>query len=300
MRNRNSGNSRPPPALGRSGPGFTLIDLLVSISVIALLAAMLLPALARAKSAARTAFCLNNKKELALAWILYAQDDRDFFAYNSDMVGSGDLTPSWQPHAPNWVFGDPNWTTDPWNTNEEALIGPTNASLAPYLSYSARPFHCPEDTFLSAPQRALGWSSRIRSASMNYWLGDGISLGGSPKSHAAPFAFLRFEDLVTLTPSMAFVFIDEHPDSMVLSPSFDQRDPVDWYQLPASYHSGGCTLSFADGHAEYKEWLVAATRCPVTYTWDGPPTYVGPAVTADLRDWDWLWQRAFGSGPPNP
>jgi prepilin-type N-terminal cleavage/methylation domain-containing protein len=71
------------PLKRRCAPAFTLVELLVVIAVIAALAALLLPALARAKSTARTTSCLNNKRQLAVAWLMYAQDNRDYLAYNS-------------------------------------------------------------------------------------------------------------------------------------------------------------------------------------------------------------------------
>jgi prepilin-type N-terminal cleavage/methylation domain-containing protein/prepilin-type processing-associated H-X9-DG protein len=296
------------PVKSRRAPAFTLIELLVVISVIAVLAALLLPALAGAKSRARTAYCLNNKRQLALAWLMYAEDNRDYLAYNSESPG---VTPFWIPDAPNWVGEvSVDWSTSQLCTNLAYLTDETNSSMAPYLNHSAGPFHCPEDRFLSHPQIAAGWTQRDRSVSMNIVMGDGLDGSGYEKGaygaidyiwidsdeqpHVSHY-FVRLPDLMSLSPAAACVFLDEHPDSIPWSPAFAQmyaQGAVNWGQLPASYHNGGCTFSFADGHEEYKTWLVAETRQPITYTtWDN--LLIPSSHTSDRRDYDWLARRSL-------
>jgi prepilin-type N-terminal cleavage/methylation domain-containing protein len=97
--------------------GFTLIELLVVIAIIAILAAMLLPALARAKQSGLSVQCMSNKKQLQLAWMMYAQDNADTLADNHDYHDYGFWSPPTPPGTPAWAEGWLTWGTESDNTN---------------------------------------------------------------------------------------------------------------------------------------------------------------------------------------
>jgi prepilin-type N-terminal cleavage/methylation domain-containing protein/prepilin-type processing-associated H-X9-DG protein len=234
--------------------GFTLIELLVVIAIIAILAGLLLPALAKAKDKALSVKCMSNNKQMQLAWIMYADD------FNGVMVPNGAVG---APPNLRWVSGDyMGWSMESPNTNTALL---KSGLLAPYLNGQVSVYKCPADKL-----PALN-GERVRSMSMNGHMG--TARGGPPLYYTPPNfnptyrQYAKVSELAApLIPSKAWVFIDEHPDS-INDAYFQVNMSADVFpDVPGSTHNKGAGFSFADGHSEIRRWKNAFTVRPVLKT----------------------------------
>lgn len=265
---------------GRLGRGFTLIEMLVVITLIGILAALLIPALGKAKARAQGIACLNNTRQLAFAWILYASDHEDRLAYNL----GGDASKNFiAPKSElNWVNNVLSWELDSDNTNTATIL---NASLSPYANRNINIYRCPSDQVLSDIQRRAGWTGRVRSYSMNAMVGDAgeASKGGTNVNNPGYTQFFRMDSIPE--PARIFVFLDEHPDSINDGYFINRASERAWRDLPASYHERATAFSFADGHAIMKRWLVASTYAPARP--DAVPLPLSVSKN-DSRDFKWV------------
>ncbi len=270
--------------------GFTLIELLVVIAIIAILAALLLPALAGAKARASTVVCLGNQKQLDLAWLLYANDNRDVLARTSTADTAGLIAPD---APPSWCAGrlGYNFTADRSDrTNVQHLLAPGHGRIGPYLQ-AAGVFRCPADRSTIDPDGVMAGRKgplRVRSFGMNRWIGaQGVGVRFK--------TFYKLADITPISPSDLVVLIDTDAES-VDAPGFEgplmPGNPLghSFSSLPTILHQGGGTVSFADGHVENHRWLEEYTRNEArTRPWYEPHSDFGQTPNRDL-EWFWIHQ----------
>jgi prepilin-type N-terminal cleavage/methylation domain-containing protein/prepilin-type processing-associated H-X9-DG protein len=249
--------------------GFTLVELLVVIVVIALIAAMLLPALARAKSRALTVSCLNNLKQLQICWFAYAHDNDDVmtpnnFVYYVQVGGTNDAS-----------LGEDSLTWCRSIAPEDGYPINENTSLLFRYNQSVGIYHCPADKSM-----VNGQPGKLRNRSYNM----SNSVNCRLDDHFRKLGEVR-------VPTQLFVFIDTHEDAIwdatfgVLPLGSYWQDY--WLDVPADRHQQGANLSFADGHVEHWKWRATKTGIPVGGHNTGPD---------DLQDLRRVQQHIKGAG----
>jgi prepilin-type processing-associated H-X9-DG protein len=269
---------------------FTCTELFAVIATVALVVVTLLPAFAHSRPDAQTFQCLNNHKQLMLAWQVYAADHADRVPNNFTIpdtlnaITSGKLD-NWANNVMTW--GATTSTEDRSNTNELWI---KNGVFGKYTGSSVRIYKCPSDLYLGLAQSRAGWIQRNRSISMNSLCGRSDRLASSTTGRSwseggAYRQFLKTSDVAF--PAMTWVTVDEHPDSINEGFFVVPFNTSTWGDLPASLHDGACSFSFADGHVEVHKWLSGTSKYPVRFSF-------GPIRTFDAagrQDFQWYKDR---------
>jgi prepilin-type N-terminal cleavage/methylation domain-containing protein len=259
---------RPPVGLKNRRPAFTLLELLVVIAIIGILAALLLPALARAKEMAKRLGCLNNQKQLGLAWEMYSGDFSGRMAIND--VDTTDLTTP-RSTTNSWVAGNAVVDIDP------ATI--TSGSIYVYVK-NAAVYKCPADQGVIQDTSIARYRSFSLSGYMN-GPADDATWGVQPLHQTSQIP----------NPSKTLTFIDE--DVLTLDDGHflyttDITTYNNWLNIPGWRHQNGTVLTFADHHTEYWKWKSPEP----TSTYFGGGGITNPGELDDLQR---LKQTAPGS-----
>jgi prepilin-type N-terminal cleavage/methylation domain-containing protein len=230
---------------------FTLVELLVVVAVITVLASLLLPALAKAKSKAQAIRCVSNLKQLQLGWHSYL-DDNDDLLVPDNVRGDNNTGQLWSTNG-SWVLGSAK--TDITTSNIETGV------LFPYVKSTAV-YRCPGDRAVVNGHPGV---IQTRSYSLNAWLnGNGTHVVSGPNDAFEPLKKRNSTEIIDPSPSDTFVFIEQNEKSISsgtfyeLNPNAWRTDPAandpTWWDLPSDRHSQAAYLSFADSHVGPMRW----------------------------------------------
>ena len=210
---------------------FTLIELLVVIAIIAILMAVLMPALHRSREQGRRAACLSNLKQLSLAWLMYADENDDRIVNGA--TGFSNSNQTWGDHRNELAWVDGFHPLDLEAAKEDIRRG----ALWPYIK-NEKIYRCPTGRRGEAFHYAIMFSMNA----VNHPATQGVR-GAHVKKRS---------EIRNPAPAYRLVFIDEgYMTSDAYAVNYDQEQ---WWDDPPVRHGDGTNISFADGHVEHWKW----------------------------------------------
>ena len=279
--------------------GFTLIELLVVIAVIAILMAILLPALQVARETASGAVCLGNHRNLLAGWIMYADDNDGKLMCNGACYDQADDNSPWV-HRPKDIAGSNlSYNPAPENIrNEDRYRGIQQGTMWQYVK-DVDVYHCPGDNRRStrrAPRDCF------RSYSISYAFGPLRAKDLTPRG--GYHYYLKMQD-VRDAPQY-YVFVEEEHNGSRYGeneggwhlPFGGGRNylsnPSSWtfYDPLASYHNKSSTFGFADGHADRRRWMDKRTLQFIRGNAEDPSSHSGITTSSPgNEDLQWLLEH---------
>jgi len=282
---------------------FTLVELLAVLATVALLAVLMLPALAATKSNSKLFLCMNNLKQLALAWTMYADDNNDMLVGLSTYP----LSPvNWRTQSSDVVvlLLPPTWTPQQ-KVIYKVQMGykqPSPAFNGPLWRYAPNTdvLHCPGDPFCTLSGTAFRWDSY-----------SGVNgLNGETK----PYLTKRTQ---VIHPSERFIWVEAADGrgenigswSMVTNGSpvlgysnaMFSDTPAAYHTATANYHTATANFNFCDGHVENHKWLDATTIAFAVSTSPNKDSGSAEKLAAQhAGNADAIWVGSHYPSPQNP
>ena len=241
----------------RNGLGFTLVELLVVIAIIALLMSVLLPALNRAREQGKRVVCLYYQRQMASAWMMYADDNGDKIV-NGDAEEYGDWETSTLAYAcPPAPGSPPHCKEKPWTLNDWAATPPLtleqkkdkimNGALFRYVR-EIKAYKCPRAN-----------ANEVRSFSVVDGMNCTVIAGASPSGVGSGAVLIKNRQQIKKTYERMIFVDDGGTEGATMGGWTVYVTRLAWWDIPSARHGDGTTFSFTDGHSEYHKWAENST-----------------------------------------